>query len=396
LATATTAPARPLASPHAFAIVGACSSGLCLLVFAPLLRRMVTTGDFPAHADFAAQFLATGRPAVPHFAYHLLLMATRAVMPSAGWPGAAVLVTLTALVAAALVLAFWIAAALGPQATLPRLLLASLLPLLLLGVQPLLLPLPYGWDRWLIGYFPANQWHNPTTLLSKPVALGLFGLGWRALRRGPAASAMAVAGCAALVMVSALIKPSFVIAFLPALTIAALLRRDVADWRLLVAGIAVPAVVFLAGQYVFYYAFNQASAGIQFAPLLVLRFYTAVDPVTLTLKLLASILFPLTVTACFPAALRDGRLALAWGTFAIGAVYAYLLAEGGGHADHGNFLWSGQLAAFVLFAVAAVATLGALQQSPRRGVRLRAALCGAVLAAHAVSAVYYLRASWLG
>jgi len=69
------------------------------------------------------------------------------------------------------------------------------------------------------------------------------------------------------------------------------------------------------------------------------------------LFLLLSIAFPLGVAAaCRPGSLRNGPLMLAWLVFGIAAAYGYLLAEAQPNRGDGNWLWSGQVALFVLFA----------------------------------------------
>ena len=86
----------------------------------------------------------------------------------------------------------------------------------------------------------------------------------------------------------------------------------------------------------------------------------------------------------------DRRVQLGWATVFIGAAIGYLLAESQ-RPGAGNFLWSGQLAVFVLFAASTVAVLrdaataGAggrrLREMPgaagvqRRGLRCAAASC---------------------
>ena len=78
--------------------------------------------------------------------------------------------------------------------------------------------------------------------------------------------------------------------------------------------------------------------------------------------------------------------------------YEELLAEGGRLADHGNFLWSGQLAVFVLFAVATVILVGRITAgaaTSRSTLWLRAIVCSVLLAWHLVSGIRHFETSWL-
>ena len=116
---------------------------------------------------------------------------------------------------------------------------------------------------------------------------------------------------------------------------------------------------------------------------------------TLCWRLAASVLFPLAAVVCFSSVRADHRVQLGWATFLIGAAFGYLLAEGGRPGD-GNFLWSGQLAAFVLFAATAVAVLRAAAVGGAGASRLgRFALCGGIFLWHVTSGIQHLYATWL-
>ena len=131
------------------------------------------------------------------------------------------------------------------------------------------------------------------------------------------------------------------------------------------------------------------------APLYVIGLRSPTDLVTLGWHLAASVLFPLAAVACFRSVRADRRVQLGWATFLIGAAIAYLLAEST-QADHGAFLWSGQLAAFVLFAASAVAVLRAAATGGAGASRLgRFALCGSVFLWHVTSGIQYLYSTWL-
>ena len=361
--------------------------------FAPIVRRMTDVGDFPAHARFAQQ-IADGTLTIPHFGYQLLVIGAHALVPGLDWRGAGAVVTIAAIAAAAGILARWVGTALSDAPPSWQLAAAAAVPLALLIAQPVLGPGALPRDPWLIGSFPPNQMHNPTTILSKAPALVLCGFGARALF-GRTAGAATVAACALLALMAGLIKPSYLMALLPAVGLIALARARRVDWRLVICGLALPAALQLAAQYLFYYRLGTTGQTVLFAPLTVIGLHSPVDVLTLGWKLIASILFPLAVAAAFPAVWSDGRVRLAWAAFGAGAAWGYLFAEGGGQADAGNFLWSGQLAAFVLFAATAPALLARVAAEPRAaGVRARAACCATVLAWHVVSGVRHLHASW--
>ena len=271
------------------------------------------------------------------------------------------------------------------------------MPAALCVLQPVLSLDPTRYDAWLFGYFPPNQWHSPTTLFSKPFALLLLGLGpavvWPAY--GTRADWLSVLTSAALVVMSALVKPNFIMAFLPALGVLAVLHWRRTDWLWLGLGFALPAVAVLAWQYDLAYALNAEGAGVILAPLHVIGFFAPTDVATLAWRLVATVLFPLAAVACFPSVRADRRVQIGWATFLVGAAFGYLLAEGE-HAASGNFLWSGQLAAFVLFAATAVAVFRAAAAGGAGASRLgRFALCGGVFLWHVTSGIQHLYATWL-
>ena len=243
-------------------------------------------------------------------------------------------------------MAWWLRGALSTS-TSALLVGAAFVPAALCVLQPVLSLDPTRYDAWLFGYFPPNQWHSPTTLFSKPFALLLLGLGPAVVwpEHGTRAGRPRMLASAALVVMSALVKPNFIMAFLPALGALALLHWRHTDWHWFRISFGLPTIAVLVWQYDVAYTLTTEGSGVILAPLHVIGLYSPTDLVTLGWRLAASVLFPLVAVACYPTVRADRRVQLGWATFVIGAAFGYLLAEGAG-ADDGNFLWSGQLAAF--------------------------------------------------
>ena len=380
-------------APRSGAVALVLAPGVCLIAFASVVTRMLPISDFREHIVFARQLAETGA-ILPHLGYHALVVMVK-TLTLADWEAAAGIVTLGGVAACAVVMAWWLRGALGASAS-ALLVAAALVPAALLVLQPVLPLDSTRDDAWLIGYFPPNQWHSPTTLFSKPFALLLLGLGpavvWPAY--GTRAGWPRMLASAALVVTSVLVKPNFIMAFLPALGVLALLNWRRADWLWLGLGFALPAVAVLEWQYAVTYALNTEGAGVVLAPLHVIRLHVSAGLATLGWRLAASLLFPLAAVACFPSVRADRRVQLAWATFLVGAAIGYLLAEGD-RAGAGNFLWSGQLAAFVLFAASAMAVLRAAATG-RAGPNWlgRFALCGSVFLWHVASGILHLYSTW--
>jgi hypothetical protein len=122
---------------------------------------------------------------------------------------------------------------------------------------------------------------------------------------------------AALTILSALAKPSHLIALVPAAAVLSIVLawsgRPPA-WRSLLLGLAIPAAIALGLQFAL--RFGGASVSVEWAPLRAMAYRDA----NLGARLVLSALFPLVAMAAFPRALaRDRGLALAAATFAVGA-----------------------------------------------------------------------------
>ncbi len=63
----------------------AASGAVCALRFAPVVGRMLESGDYPAHIRFARQLFESGQW-LPHFAYHLFVIAVYQVLPGTTGP----------------------------------------------------------------------------------------------------------------------------------------------------------------------------------------------------------------------------------------------------------------------------------------------------------------------
>ena len=380
---------------------------LTAALFLPVAAFVVAEDDYRSHLLIVSNMLH-GQPFgqwvqdAPHFLFHLLVLAVYRACAGTTLTGAASVVALFAYLAGSLAI-YGLFSALSGRATHYRTgLLYAALSLALMLVMPINLLTPG--NRYL-GYIVPHAYHNPTIVLLKPLALVLFYLSARIFDPRPLphpAAYTAAAGLATLACILA--KPSYVIAFAPALALVAAhaLRRGAAvHWRALVYGVLLPIAVVVGLQM----RFLSIRRGVVFAPLGVFqewaRLLNPSAATDLPLKLVLSILFPLAVYLC---CLRQARatlyLNLAWLTFGFGAGYTYLLAEAGADRGLGNFTWSGQISVFVLFVASAVflfgwATRAAAQRSG--GATASLVVIGLVFVLHLVSGLewYGLHTGWL-
>lgn len=313
------------------------------------LRIMTPTdNDFSLHIYFALDLLG-GRPVpaytLAHSLWQILLIGVWWLSRSRiGFYESAVGFQVLSSVASTLVLYFWYGALPGR----PSPWLRAFFAVSLVVAAPVILPALMD-GSYYFGYIGLANYHNPTVHMLRPFALLLFILAVEALAR-PRHSGWVCALSAVLMVLATFLKPSYTIVLLPALGLLALFwlyRRRMADWRLLILGIGLPAVLVLAVQYWYTYASGEAGSAIVWMPL------AAVGSMSgfLAQKFMLSILFPLTgALLSFRSIRRDPSMVLAWLSFAAGAAQYYLLAESGPRLQHGNFLWGAQISLFVLFA----------------------------------------------
>ena len=335
-------------------VYAAAAAGILILAWAgPMARRMINDGDFPFHLRSAEQFAATGQITVPHF---LLQVTLGSLYATGGFPtievAGLVFFYVVHVLTAIAVLWFVAGASRHPASLAASVVLAvSVLmsgPLLPRGVEP---------DMFLSGYFPVNAYHNPTLLVAKPLLVLFFASALAALTRTGRPSRRELT---ASVVVSALVglaKPNYLGCLVPLLSIIVCVRlwgKRPVCWRR-ASFVIGAAVLTLGASYVLYRSDRLGfESGVIFAPFAVMGLYTSADPASLAGKLLASIVFPLVAVAMWPAASwRSASMRLAWGAFAIALFFSYLIAESGPRLGDGNFVWSGHMAAFVLFVVSA-------------------------------------------
>lgn len=400
-------------------------------VFGPLLNHLargtatsVPYTDHPAHNVFAAQMRQERRVTMPHPLYHFVLLGVqgiihpantppepnaRAVIAAAGkemqgeplaelnsrYASASVVTLSIFLVLLGIVLWFPVRSALGysrERGEMPRLAMGIFLILGLMLVAPI--ALLHGADEdFYFGYIGINVWHSPTVIAARPFALVEFFLVTAALAaRTPEATSKRAGsilfgiGLAAVVVLGALAKPSFLMCLLPAAMLVAAYRAFVAGqqvrWGLLLAAVVIPAMTTLAWQSRVY-AEITGGAHARFAPLLTMSSMSK----HLAVKFGLSVLFPVVCyVVWWPDACRRFRLNFAWLTFFIGISFTYLIAESRRTA-HGNFLWSGQLALFVLFVESVLCVVecarGRWAQLSRRSQTMAlVGVCAAVFGTH--------------
>jgi len=356
---------------------------------APIVVRMIGEGDFPFHLAAAEQFASDGRITMPHFLLQVLLGA----LVSAGWFASvqqAAVVLFTGLYSATAALMCWYIG--RGTASITTLGASVVLAVAALLAGPIL---PGGEPSlYLIGYFPPNAFHNPTMLVAKPLLILVFACAVASVTRAGRPNGVELALIAVPVVLLGAAKPNYLGCVVPVVIIIAMWNRaakqDVSWAR--VAAICIPALLTLGASYALYRSQPLGEGGVIFAPLRVVALYAPVDPQSIVQYVGASLAFPLAVVALWPRATwRMPSIRFAWATTIVALLISYLLAEDGPRLDHGNFLWTGQMAVFVLFVVTAMFVNHQLLPAVRSGwTAARVLLTLSVLALHVESGMRHV------
>lgn len=211
--------------------------------------------------------------------------------------------------------------------------------------------------NWYFGYFVPTAYHNPTQQPNKLFGLWIYFLycslviGERRLQPSnaePIDQRQRGTGLllAALCVLSALTKPSFLLAFLPSAGVYALRDAIRRHWRTVArfaAAVAIPSGLVLLWQARIALT-GPGGSPVVFAPFVIFDFWQTLY------KLPASLGFTLLVgIAAVRQRLVDDRLRFAWLYAAIALFLTLFVVEQGHRMMHGNFAWTGQTGVFLLY-----------------------------------------------
>lgn len=196
------------------------------------------------------------------------------------------------------------------------------------------------------GYLVPTAYHNPTQQLNKLFAVWIYFLYHREFLGDRPARAWLAPVLAVLCVLSAVAKPSFLIAFLPAAALYGardLLRRRWRQALLCLAGIGVPTVLAALWQ-------SKLTADAGQTEDILFRPFVVFDAVETAYKLPVSLAFPLVVgVGAWWTRTSAAGLRFVWVLTAV-ALFATLgLVESGARMMHGNFAWTGQTAVFLVY-----------------------------------------------
>jgi len=343
-------------------------------------------GDMQIHVRFAQHAVKSGKYP-PHFIYHLLLNILT------GFSGHFQKITEMAI---RVMTVFTVLKLLFSITIIDRLIeqhgkkLSVLKMTLFCTLLFFLTPIANWWQfpSILRGQFTPNVWHNPTTIVLMPFCLGLI-IFFLNKKNNQIKSSMIGS---ILLGLSVLVKPSFAMAFLPAIFVLAILKQF--TWRECII-YTIPTLVILSWQ--FFQTFtpwgtmtiDHHKTSVIFAPFLVWSGWTK-TPVG---SLLVSFAFPISFLYFFSNQIKNKNIMLlSWLLVCISLALFFLLAEEGSKTLHGNFFWSTIPAVYLLFLVTIVELYLLEKPTPSSSFYIQRGFCIFLLLLHFFSGIlYYFR-----
>ena len=191
--------------------------------------------------------------------------------------------------------------------------------------------------------------------------------------------------------ISALIKPNFILAFIPASFLFCFyLPGKRISMLVKTTLLLLPVLGVLVFQFLFTYYYDiSGSSSIKFDFFDVWQHYAESIPVAI----LQAIAFPLAVSAIlFWRLSKDKALIFSWILFVIGLLIFGLLSETGERKFDGNFSWTYMFCLNILFVFSTVSFLRYISDIPRktRTVQIKNFLCNSIFLLHIFSGIYYV------
>lgn len=340
------------------------SAGLSLalfVVFAFFFRTIILTpaihSDFNAHIDFARSAYEGTGPWPRHILFFALVALTSFWSASPiVWQTSAGLWLAFFVVAKFLASIWfgrlWVKRFRGRQRSETSWIIAIALGLSVVFCFPQ--PTAFALDLWYAFSFPPNTWHNSTQIAVIPIAIVVFGLSVLHLNEpGNARRAVLLAVLAAL---SALAKPSFLMAWLPSYGICTLIvwaqRRSFRDFLVAAFPIGV-AVVTVMLQYYLIYVENINNTAIKVGYLDAWLSRAGRTAMHFYISIFFSSMFPIFFYAAYPRRMMQLPHVLSIGMVVVSYIFAMTLSEMGNSIQAGNFMWSIISANFISYMICA-------------------------------------------
>ncbi|MDH4203070.1 MAG: hypothetical protein OEV87_09255 [Phycisphaerae bacterium] len=252
--------------------------------------------------------------------------------------------------------------------------------------SPLINKYPYK------GIWTPNPWHNPTFTAAKPVVLLIFYLYVIGITKEQYFGKRFSLTCIALLLgICALIKPNFVLAFIPAsIVFCFFLPGRRVSMLVKTVQLLLPVLAVLVFQFLFTYYYDvRGASSIQFCFFDVWKAHARSIPIAI----LQGTSLPLVILIMtLPRLPKDKALLFSWILFIVGLLIFGLLCETGHRKNHANFAWTYMSCLNILFVYSAIRFLrwASDAQEKNGSFQIKTFVCVSVFLFHFFSGIYYV------
>lgn len=305
-----------------FSVVFQISIYICLgFIFHYLFQLQANSSgvqsDLPAHLSIINDFINSNYY-IPHPAFHISVYYLSIITGMSIADVAPIIMTMSVLVTLLII------QKLLSKKSGPLLLLISISTIFVIAIY-----FPLFHSTMYLGQWSPNIWHSPTMLFLKPISLLAFYFFVRSMDVSERKHVFYLIISSALLLLSTVTKPSFVIVFLPAIFLYVLLFKR-GEYRRYPAIIlfAIPSIIMLAYQYTETY--QSADTASYFHDKIIFTFFGVMKLYSpnIIISTLLVLAFPLAVlTASRSRIARNPYLILSWLTTVVAFLQFAFLAE---------------------------------------------------------------------
>jgi len=342
--------------------------------------------DLPDHIQIIRGILAGRLTALPHPGFHIAVFLFSRISSTSLESSATILLAL-AVTLHVLTIIILFRKALVVPCSASRLYLMALVPIIASAIY-----LPSFNKHIYLGQWYAYAWHNPTAIFTRPFITALFIYVATFYRNATSRKKLYVSSI--LLLLSTIIKPSFSLAFVPALWLYSVLRyrNDPRSYQKSLI-ITLPTLLVLLVQFIFIYINLPTRRDAIIVNFLhAWKFYSP----NVGVSLLLGLAFPLAISLSrLKNILKNDAFKLVWLTTAIAIIQAVFFEEKLSFAE-GNLFWGYTLCTGLLFMYASIELMNWLSEKGDSKNNLKKGITVLIFLMHILSGLIYTKRIFTG
>jgi len=245
-----------------------------------------------------------------------------------------------------------------------------------------------------LGRIVPTVWHNSTTILLFPFAILLFWKQYKEIINSSKTTISNLLIIALLIVVNAIIKPSFLLVFIPVTVVFLFIKyfpgrikQLLINLMPLVFGLSIIALLTLLIYYLQIGSFQSKESKIILTkPFEVFSLW--VPTWYIPFSLFFSFAFPIIYLAFYPSTLKSNLVKYVLLLTILGVILSAFIGEGGPRDFHGNFSWQNVITCYLLMLV--ITMEGATRYLKNKYVGLKEKILVLIFAFHILSGVLYI------